>query len=301
MSTKGSSIWEWTRTIVAILLLAIVPAVVAILSAPYAADAELRKAVYTGAVTLIFAGLLGGMVKAVLDDVAAAKRKREEAAAAVERKRGDAATFTSNVLSDLKSVYDRVARARIVIPAHQSVQTYGNEMRDLIEAQVQLRNVMRALERRADGVDDQARSAITKHVRRMEKYLETLTAEFRDNYKDLSDKQRAYEERSKVLLKQFAEGTEQDPPELPRFVWEHIAQLPHLKDFIGVAELYKTKFEKPLDAASELLRNELARILDNNTLSKPLLPAIQPTTTENRSAQTNGTGNMEAQPIDRAD
>jgi hypothetical protein len=56
------------------------------------------------------------MLKVLLDDVVAAKRQRE-----------DAAAFVMNVLSDLKSVYDRVARARILIPAHKSVKTYGEE------------------------------------------------------------------------------------------------------------------------------------------------------------------------------
>ena len=54
------------------------------------------------------------MVKVLLDEVAVVKRKRE-----------DAGTFVVNVLADLKSVYDRVARARILIPAHKSVKTYG--------------------------------------------------------------------------------------------------------------------------------------------------------------------------------
>ena len=88
------------------MLLVIIPSFVAILVAP-AVTEELRKALYAGAVTLIFAGLLGGLLKILLGDVAAVKRKRE-----------DAATFVINVLADLKSVYDRVARARVLIPAH---------------------------------------------------------------------------------------------------------------------------------------------------------------------------------------
>jgi len=79
------------------------------------------------------------------------------------------------------------------ISAHRSVKTYGEEMRDLIESRVQLRNVVRALERRAEGIDEGTRVAITDLIRQMEAYLETLTSEFRDNYKKLSDRQRAYE------------------------------------------------------------------------------------------------------------
>src|SRR5438128_10688595 len=114
---KGPKDWGQRRTLLAAVLLVMIPSLIAIFVAPFVPD-ELRKALYAGAVTLFFAGLLGGMLKVLLDDVAAAKRKRE-----------DAATFVINVLADLKSVYDRVARARVLIPAHKSVKTYGEEMR----------------------------------------------------------------------------------------------------------------------------------------------------------------------------
>jgi hypothetical protein len=145
MSGKDSIDAGQRRLLLAAVILVLVPSSIAFLVAPVV-TAELQKALYAGAVTLIFAGLLGGLLKVLLDDVAAVKRKRE-----------DAAAFVTNVLGDLKSVYDRVARARVLIPAHKSVKTYGDEMRDLIEARVQLRNVTRALERRADGMDDEAR------------------------------------------------------------------------------------------------------------------------------------------------
>ncbi|TAX63334.1 hypothetical protein ELI00_37430 [Rhizobium ruizarguesonis] len=197
------------------------------------------------------------MLKVLLDDVATVKRKRE-----------DAATFVTNVLADLKTVYDRVARARVLIPAHKSVVTYGDEMRNLIEARVQLRNVTRALERRAEGMNDNTREAIIQLVGQMEKYIEALTCEFRDNYKPLSDKQRCYEERTKVMLKHFAESQGGDVfPTFPGFVWDSIARLERLSDFIGEADEYKAHFETPLDNASESLRNELARIIGRTSPS----------------------------------
>jgi hypothetical protein len=135
-------------------------------------------------------------------------------------------------------------------------------MRALIEARVQLRNITRALERSAEGISEKAREKITRKVKQMEAYLETLTCEFRDNYKLLSDKQRSYEERTKVILKRFAEAEGNEAtPELPAFVWDSIAHLENLSDFIGDGKRYATDFEKPLDRASERLRRELARIL----------------------------------------
>ncbi len=258
MDVKKSADWGQRRTLLTAVLLVVIPSVASILIAQIVQDEELRKSLYTGAVTLFFAGLLGGMVKVLLDDVVAAKQKRE-----------DAATFVGNVLADLKSVYDRVARAKILIPAHKSVKTYGEEMRGLIEARVQLRNIVRALERRAEGIDEKSREEVTRRVSQMEEYLETLTMEFRDNYKALSDKQLGYEERARAILAQFAAAkTDQSPPELPHFVWDSIACLKRFSDFIGEAGAYKTEFETPLDDASEWLRNELARILNNRKPGK---------------------------------
>jgi hypothetical protein len=241
------------RPLLMALMWSLIPSLVAILIARTLGDAELKKAIYAGAATLLFGGLLGGVLKVLLDEVVAAKRRRE-----------DAAGFVANVLADLKGVYDRVARARTLIPAHKSVQTYGDEMRDMIGSRVQLRNVTRALERRAEGVATTTRSEVTRRVNQMGQYLDKLSIEFRDNYKALSDKQRGYEERAKVVLKRYAEETtEEQPPALPSFVWDSLSSMPMLTDFIGEGRVYKDGFEDPLDDASQLLRDEHARILRN--------------------------------------
>jgi len=232
-------------------LLVFIPAALAVGIGLAIGDAELRKALDAAAITLVFAGLFGGLLKDQLGEVAAFRRRRE-----------DAAQFVTNVLADLKGVFDQVARARILIPAHQSVATYGDEMRALITARVQLRNVVRALERRADGIDEAARLEVTRLVRRMDGFVEALTCEFREHYKGLSDQQRSYEERARVLVQQFAEDPgQQTPPELPTFVWKALSDLPHLADFMGPGADYQVRFEAPLDEASACLRSELARIL----------------------------------------
>lgn len=233
------------------LLWASIPSFTAFLAAPHLSDPELRKVIYAGAATLLFGGLLGGVIKLLLDEVVAVKRRRE-----------DAAGFVANVLSDLKSVYDRVARARTLIPAHRSVKTYGDEMRNLIEARVQLRNVARALERGAEGVSHSIGEEVTLRVNQMGAYLDRLVGEFRDHYKPLSDQQRGYEERSKVMLDRFAKApADESPPQLPAFVWASLSQLPILADFIGAGDEYEAGFEDPLDKASKSLRTEHARIL----------------------------------------
>jgi hypothetical protein len=76
----------------------------------------------------------------------------------------------------------------------------------MIEARFQLRNVTRALERRAAGVAETTSEAVTVQVKKMEGYLEGLTSEFQEEYKALSDKQPGYEERAKAMLKVFADA-----------------------------------------------------------------------------------------------
>ncbi len=107
--------WKQIRPWVMALSWALIPSLLAFLIAPKF-DIELTKVIYVGAATFLFGGLLGGVLKVFLDEVVAIKRRRE-----------DAAGFVANVLTDLKGVYDRVARARTLIPAHRSVKTYGEE------------------------------------------------------------------------------------------------------------------------------------------------------------------------------
>lgn len=95
----------------------------------------------------------------------------------------------------------------------------------------------------------------------MEKYLETLTSEFRDNYKPLSDKQRGYEAPAEAMVKAFAESKENsEPPELPTVVWNTVSTLQVLSDFIGEDKSYKANSKIP-SMTPELLRTELARIV----------------------------------------
>ncbi|MBC8030162.1 MAG: hypothetical protein H7Z16_08620 [Pyrinomonadaceae bacterium] len=244
--------WFRNRPLLTATGVVLIPAAIAITLARFVDD-DLRKGLYTGAITLVFGGLLGGLLKILLDDVTAARRKRD-----------DAATFVRNVLNDLKTVYDRVGLARIVIPAHRSTKTYGEEMRDLIKGRVQLKHVIRALEGRAEGLTKVTAQNMRKEVNRMATYLKVLTDEFKNNYKRLSDSQREYEMRVETELKRSAERREASPPDIfSTVVWDQLQRLEVLSDFINghYKSAYQTNFVAPLDEASRLLRAELARIL----------------------------------------
>lgn len=228
----------------------------------------------SSAIALVFVALIGGLVKILLDDFQRVRARRAEQA-----------RFVSAVLADLKGVYDRVERARVVIKAHESAKTYGDEMRALIDARVQLRNVTRALEAGTSGITPERERRICTAVETMEKYLATLTDEFACKYKQISNAQRIYEARVVNLLKTASETT-QLPDNAP---WKAIRVLDHLSDFID-GGTYSTLFEKPLDDASHRLRNEL-RVLLGGT--QPATSAIEhdatpraehPTTLGNRKS-----------------
>lgn len=252
MVTRSPSRWVREHPIAAATLLVAIGAAAGLFATRYA-PAELDGALYTASVALVFTALLGGIVKLLMDDVAAARKRQE-----------NATEFVANVLRDLKGVYDRVGRVRIVVPAHRSVKTYGQEMRDVIDARVRLRNVIRALEQRPD-LPPALRGGVGAQVRRMEDYLEALTAEFRDRYRELSGRQSAYEN----ARKQGADASAHDP-------WPALQALPHLAGLMQGGAAYQSQFEDALDEATRLLRAELSRMMGFPAAPARQAPAARP-------------------------
>jgi hypothetical protein len=219
-----------------------------------------RETLQSAAITLVYVALGGGLVKILLDDFQRGREERAEQARLLEarlaEKRAEQVRFTSAVLADLKAVYDRVERARIVLGAHRSAKTYGDEMRDLIDARVQLLNVERALKAGTSGISAEREEGVRSAVDSMEQYLARLTDEFHLEYKEISDEQRVHEARIKKLLDSVDDSTRL-PENKP---WDAIRRLDGLSDFID-GPGYRASFVDPLDNASRLLREELQELL----------------------------------------
>lgn len=234
----------FTRPLQYAILLAVGSGLAGIVLGCYVPDNNLQKALFTGSVGLIFGGLLTTIIKLLVDDH---QRDRDMAA--------DQARFISNVLSNLKSVYDRVERARIVIAAHQSSLTYGKEMRDLIDSRVQLKNVIRDLTGETTNIQ-----GVIIDIKKMEEYLEGLTDDFKLIYLGVSKIQEEYEAKKERTL--MSNGS---IAEVVNEAWPMIAEKLHARGFICSDEEpsstdYKKKFEEPLDSASLSLRNELRKL-----------------------------------------
>jgi small basic protein len=211
---------------------------------------EMSKLFWGAAVTLLYGSLLGGVVALLIADF---DRRRAQRAAQMD--------FIANVLSDLKAVYDRVDRARTLIKARRSAKTYGEEMLNLIEARVTLKNVDRALR------TDERKEKIVKvlgEVEFMDSYLRGLLNEYEEHYKDVSLSQSIFEAQMKKALE--PPPADSSTAALPRNApWERIEALDRIKDFLTlaaadgkIAGLYAENFLRPLDRASESLRAALA-------------------------------------------
>jgi hypothetical protein len=222
----------------------------------------LSNAFASGATTLLFGALLGGIVKELFADF---DRRRVWRAARVE--------YIMNVLADLKDVYDQVDRGRTLIAAQKSAKTYGDEMKNFIQARVKLLQVVRALKFDERG---SAVAAIRPDVETMQAYLRGLINEFEQNYKEISRAQSLYEARMKKALEQVS-VSEAKGPELPgNAPWDSIAALERVSDFLksvddcqasgGAKSDYCLQFLRPLDSVSGELRDALSAEFEDRPL-----------------------------------
>jgi hypothetical protein len=206
------------------------------------------------------------------DEAQREQRQREEAIEARHadfdrgrQQRADYAQFITNMLNDLKAVNDRVERVRILLPAHQSALTYGNEMRDIIESRVQLLGVIRALE-----LDPYGSSLdIAARVTSMEEYLKYLIKAFQRDYKKIADLQKVQETLTRTQIQeQLKKTSDIKSVSLPdNTTWEELNKLPEVQEFLSDEDLagqnrsYRLEFKQPLDDATKILRQKLRELL----------------------------------------
>jgi len=196
----------------------------------------------TGA-SLSLITVIGGLVQWILKDRELSNQKKEEKI-----------TFYRNVLNDLKVVYDKVERARLLIEAHRTAKTYGEQMRELIGGVVNLHNIKRALNPEFPKLAEELRPSINA----MNSFIKDLLNEYRDNYKHISVLQQIDEQQKKRLIEEQGdkEDSELSQEEIPSRAWEEIRDLPYLKALRDdeMYEEYERLFLNYLDHASGVLR-----------------------------------------------
>ncbi len=250
-----SVVRETRRNLWIMAAVVIIAATVAVILSFITNDTDFKKTLQSASIALIFGSLLGGLIKLLLDDFDRGRQQRAEQA-----------QFLLTVLADLKSVYDRTERAKVLISAHKSAKTYGDEMRDLIEARVKLLNVIRAVKVQLESGPKSEGDKLEQCVASMEKYLKKLIDEFQDRYKDISERQREYEAVMKTHVEKVAQDPSQAGESPDNEPWTRICLIESARDFLDLDKrTVETNYEKifvgSLDEASDLLTKQLRRVL----------------------------------------
>lgn len=184
-------------------------------------------------------------------------------------------SFYRNVLSDLKSVYDKVEKARLLINAHQTAKTYGEQMRELIGGVVTLHNIKRALNPEFPKLEKELIPCIDA----MSGFIKELLKEYANSYKLISILQEIDEKEKEELKKTILEEkdeikreklkksineqlptiTDTDTDTAPITAWEKIKALPKLAILRDEDKHqdYKEKFLNHLDKASVIVRKKI--------------------------------------------
>jgi hypothetical protein len=213
----------------------------------------------SAAVTVFATGFLGGILKVILDVISLERESR------ASRLR-----FLQNTLDDVKAVEDRLQRTRLVILAHRSAKTYGDEMRDLIEARVKVMNIERAYRLTAFDFPEAFKSRITSSCKKMITSFDALINEFHKEYKDLADLQLVCESALKKALSDGPDLDEgmQEAKKRDALIWTRLCKLNELKLFlpqeqdIRESESYEARFGCHVDNITKELRFAMQKTLE---------------------------------------
>jgi hypothetical protein len=209
----------------------------------------------TGA-TLAILTVLGAVVRQVFLERDRDEDRREQERHEKRQKDDARLDFIRNLLADFKSVYDRVESCRLLVEAHRSAKTYGEQMRHLVGGVVTLHNIKRAL----DPEFPKLKEELTEPIREMTRFLKYLLEEFRNNYREISKLQEADEAWNKYQRETLPKQDEPPSKYSPvSRAWEAIEKLPRLsalRDDNRFKE-YESGFLVYLDAASATLRSLL--------------------------------------------
>jgi hypothetical protein len=226
---------------------------------PDAFGSEVVKALLTLTVGL----LLGGVLKLLTDGYAESRAERDERYA-----RFDA------LIADMHANHDRLETARLLIAAHRSAKTYGERMREVIDAHVVLLKIARST---GLGVMD-ADTRDAECLEWMLGYLLALQQEYERRYKEVSNLQKYDEAVVKTRFEQSAKqllsgsGVPAQVPEASHFAWDFLndhRNFPVLDDLCANGEHYRTRFVGSCDALRGRLEDFKQRGLPEPSVDQP--------------------------------
>lgn len=205
---------------------------------------ELSKTLMTLGATVI----IGGLLKILLEDyrkVLETKEKLKE--------------FKTEILHELRRIYDEVELSRLLIESHKSAKTYGERIRQgIIPSKISLYDIKRTLVDGQDYLPDEKLQKMRLSIHFMIAYLQSLIQEYQDHYFKLSNLQSYQEkikEKSKSIFSELLVKDESNPakdfenlkninklfenlneknkvPDRLLIVWNEIDSLNYLNDFL---------------------------------------------------------------------
>jgi hypothetical protein len=217
-------------------------------------------------------GVVGAVVKAFLDSAQDRRRRtdqlrdqaRDLAEATLDRERTRQAwlaEFRSDKLKRLIAATNKVRTARILIPAHGSARTYGEQMRELLDTALEIGLLVHETD--ALGPDQRNLAftdwpSLSSRLRDMREYLEALQPEFQMHYERIAERQ------------VVAEAAAADRPQLRAEIRRDIEQLPGIqgllaeRDANGFYGLYHLRYR---DAVELIVRDTARDRLPEMTLN----------------------------------
>lgn len=199
-----------------------------------------------GVLQIALVAVGGGVVAFLFQRYNADKERHLKDLDAAHQKNSAILGVQLELIERIVTVANTLRRTPILIEAHRSAKTYGEQMRLAIDARFELEQWCQDV-RGVNVFDDW--ETIKTLVECMKAYLCTLETAYRDNYQELAKLQRA------------AELDETKRPE----VWEAIKALPAMRDVLAIdrpppdSREFTTKFLEPYGHAMVAMKKAVAR------------------------------------------
>jgi hypothetical protein len=179
---------------------------------------EILREIVKLLVQLVLIGILGALVKFLLDEVSASRREQDNERERARTEKETKLSLQKELLGKLSAAHRKVQSAPNYIEAARSAKTYGEQLRVIMDAKFDLDSVASEIETSTTLFSESA--TIHGHLQTMVQYLDRLVGEYRDEYQQLSTVQESVE----------AQEDERTKREARDLLWKKIQKLPHLKD-----------------------------------------------------------------------
>jgi hypothetical protein len=205
---------------------------------------EVPKATFT----FLLVGVLGVLVKYLVD------RHRDERAR--EEQMDD---FRKEMIDRLVEATSRIRRVPMLVDAHRSAKAYAEQMKETIDAYLEIRRTRHEIENIADLAFRNWAPDIRNNIQAMEHYLEEVIAEFRASGAEILELDRKARRGWRGQAK----------------VWRRISSLPRMEEMLaehpslGARSPFYVGYLEPYGKALADMRRELLRVPDTAREREP--------------------------------